>query len=224
MTSNDVYKKVLQAISEERGLKALHQRYQLKDAIMRMGPAGFAFENYVADILGYFGYRVAGIRSKVRGECVLHEIDLIGMSDAGRFLIECKHHSNRGSYTGLKESLYTHARFLDTQPRFSGEMIFCNTKVSASAKRYSKCVGQQIFSWRYPPSNSLEKVIEKHNLYPITILDLSQKELNVFSESNIMTARELVEHDKAEMSRITGISEKRISNLQKLAAQIFCPG
>jgi hypothetical protein len=223
MTSNDIYKKVLRAISEEKDLKALHQRYQLKDAIMRMGPAGFAFENYVAEILGYFGYQVAGIRTKVRGKCALHEIDLIGTNDVGKHLIECKYHSHRGTYTGLKESLYTHARFLDTQPKFSGEIIFCNTKVSGNAKRYSKCVGQQIFSWRYPASHSLEKIIEKYSLYPITILDLSQKELKVFSETNIMIAKDLITHNKTEISRITSISEKRISNLQKLAAQIFHP-
>ena len=39
ISSTDIYKHVLQAISEEKALKALHQRYQLKSAIMRMGPA-----------------------------------------------------------------------------------------------------------------------------------------------------------------------------------------
>lgn len=161
MTSNDIYKKVLRAISEDDDLKALHQRYQLKDAIMKMSPAGFAFENYVASILKYYGYQASGIRSKITGKCVTHEIDLIGNKDDRKFLIECKYHSLRGVYTGLKESLYTHARFLDMQPKFSGEIIFCNTQVSNHAKKYAKCIGQQIFSWRYPGINSLEKIIEK---------------------------------------------------------------
>ena len=221
MTSNDIYKTVPRVISEEKGLRALHQRYQLKNAIMRMGPAGFAFENYVAAILEYYDFQVRGIRSKIRGECVTHEIDLIGMKGNKKFLIECKYHSKHGIYTGLKESMYTHARFLDMKPKFSGEMIFCNTKVSGNAKKYAKCVGQEIVSWRYPASNSLEKMIERHNLYPITILNLSQKELQIFSESNIMIAQDLLRYDSHQISKMTGISQKRIYNLQKLVEQIF---
>jgi hypothetical protein len=223
MTSSDVYKKVLRAISEEKNLQALHQRYQLKEAIMRMGPAGFAFENYVASILEYYGCQVGGIRAKIKGECITHEIDLIGIKNGGEFLIECKYHSSHGIYTGLKVSLYTHARFLDAGKKFSGEMIFCNTKVSNNAKKYAKCVGQQIFSWRYPAANSLEKIIESHNLYPITILNLSRGELEMFSENGIMIARDLLKYDEGRISRMTGISRKRIRDLQKLIEQIFNP-
>jgi len=223
MTSNDIYKKVLRAISEEKGLRALHQRYQLKDAIMKMGPAGFAFENYVASLLEYYDYQVTGIRSKIHGKCATHEIDLMGSKDNQQFLIECKYHSHRGVYTGLKESLYTHARFMDMEPKFSGEIIFCNTQVSDNAKKYAKCIGQQIFSWRYPASNSLEKIIEKHNLYPITILNLSQNELRIFSECNIMIAKDLLRYDDEKIARITGLSKKRIGNMQKLIEQIFYP-
>ena len=223
IASNDIYKIVLRVISEEKGLKALHQRYQLKDAIMRMGPAGFAFENYIASILKYYNYQVTKIRSKIHGTCATHEIDLIGMKDNREFLIECKYHSLHGVYTGLKESLYTHARFLDMQPKFAGEIIFCNTQISNHAKKYAKCVGQQIFSWRYPATNSLEKIIEKHNLYPITILNLTQNELQIFSECNMMIAKDLLRYDEAKIARITGISKKRISNMRKLVEQIFYP-
>lgn len=223
MTSNDIYKKVLHAISQEKGLKALHQRYQLKDAIMRMGPAGFAFENYVASILKYYDYQVTGKRSKINGRCAIHEIDLIGSKNGQKFLIECKYHSIRGAYTGLKESLYTHARYLDMMPKFSGEIIFCNTQVSNHAKKYAKCIGQQFFSWRYPASNSLEKIIEKYNLYPITILNLSQNELRIFSESNMMVAKDLLRYDSTKIARMTGISKNRITSMQKLVERIFYP-
>ena len=223
MTSKDIYKIVLRVISEEKGLKALHQRYQLKDAIMRMGPAGFAFENYIASILEYYDYQVLRIRSKIPGKCARHEIDLIGSKDGKKFLIECKYHSIRGAYTGLKESLYTHARFIDLQSKFSGEVIFCNTQVSNHAKKYAKCIGQQIFSWRHPGINSLEKVIEKHNLYPITILNLSPNELKIFSESNMMIAKDILRYDEKRISKMTGISQKRVRNLQKLVEQIFNP-
>jgi len=220
MTSNDIYKKVLHAISQE-GFAGLHQRYQLKDAIMKMGPAGFTFENYVASLLKYYGYQAGGIRVKINGECVNHEIDLIGIKDNKEYLIECKYHSSRGIYTGLKVALYTHARFLDTSKKFSGEIIFCNTQVSTNARKYAKCIGQKIFSWRYPATNSLEKIIEEHNLYPITILNLSQKELQQFLECNITIAKDLIRYSDSEIAKITGISKKRITYLQNLVDQIF---
>lgn len=223
MTSNDIYKKVLHAISQEKGLKGLHQRYQLKESIMRMGPAGFTFENYVASILEFYDFQVTGIRSKMKGKCASHEIDLIGMKNQKKFLVECKYHSSHGIYTGLKEVLYTHARFLDLQPKFSGEVIFCNTKISNNAKKYAKCIGQQVYSWRYPASNSLEKIIEEHNLYPITILNLTQNELRIFSESNMMIAKDILRYDEKRISKMTGIPQKRIKNMQKLVEQIFYP-
>lgn len=221
MTSNDIYKSVLRAISEEKGTGGLHQRYQLKEAIMKMGPAGFAFENYIASLLEYYGFRVSGIRVKVKGDCVNHEIDLIGIKEDKEYLIECKHHSRRGMYTGLKVAMYTHARFLDTNRKFSGEVIFCNTQISTDAKKYAKCIGQKIFSWRYPEQNSLAKIIKKYDLYPITILNLSQKELTALTNSNIMIAKDLLRYSNTEIASITEISKKRIKNIQESVEQIL---
>jgi Holliday junction resolvase len=219
--THNIYKLVLRAISEEKDGQALHQRYQLKEAIMKLGPNGFAFENYVGNILEHYGLHIKGIRSRIKGRCSNHEIDLIAISNKKKFMIECKHHSTRGGFIGLKVALYTHARFLDTSPKFEGEVIVCNAKVSQTAKKYAKCIGQQIFSWRYPAKNSLEKTIEKYNLYPITILNLSQNELRIFSESNMMIAKDLLRYDDAKIARMTGISKKRIKNMQRLVEQIF---
>ncbi|MCE9652219.1 MAG: restriction endonuclease [Nitrosarchaeum sp.] len=221
MGTSDIYKLVLQAISEEKDSIGLHQRYQLKEAIMRLGPSGFAFENYVADLLEFYDLQVYGIRVKVKGKCALHEIDLIGVSDSKQFMIECKHDSYRGSYVGLKVALYTHARFLDTSPRFSGEMIFCNSKISESAKKYAICVDQHVFSWRYPPEKSLEKIIEKNKLYPITILNLTLKELEIFYGIDLMIAKDLLEYNTIKLSKKTGIHTKRIQNLQVMLKKIL---
>lgn len=219
--TDNIYKLVLNAISEERGGPALRQRYQLKEAIMKLGPNGFAFENYVGNVMHHYGLDIQGIRSKVKGECTTHEIDLIALSKKKKFLIECKHNSYRGGYVGLKVSLYTHARFLDTLPMFDAEAIVCNAKVSQNAKKYAKCIGQQIFSWRYPPKQSLEKIIEDYKLYPITILNLNSYELEKFSELNIMIAKDILKYKTPELSKLSGISEKRIHNLSQLVEQII---
>ena len=219
--TRDIYKMVLLALNEEKEGKPLKYRYQLKDAIMQLGPAGFMFENYVGEILKHSGFKIKKIRAKIKGTCTVHEIDLIAFNDNKKFLIECKYHSHHGVYTGLKESLYTHARFLDTQYTFDEEVIVCNTKVSVQAKKYAKCVGQQVISWRYPPNNSLEQIIEKNQLYPITILNLDKKELQVFVRNKIILAKDILDYTEHQLSKKTGIRNKRIHNFQKLVQQLL---
>jgi hypothetical protein len=212
---------VLAALREEKEGIVLKQKYQLKDAIMRLGPAGFMFENYVGKILKYSDFKIKNIGAKIRGNCAIHEIDLIALSDNKKFMVECKYHSSHGIYTGLKESLYTHARFLDLQPKFDEEILICNTKVSFHAKKYAKCVDQKIISWRYPPGKSLENIIEKNRLYPITILNLNTKEIQIFSQHHIMLAKDLLDYTEYELAKITGIKIQRIKNFQKLVQHLF---
>jgi len=188
---------------------------------MKLGPNGFAFENYVGNILEHYGMPIKGIRKKIKGRCTIHEIDLIAISDKKKFMIECKHNSTRGGFIGLKVALYTHARFLDMNPKFDGEAIVCNAKVSVNAKKYAKCIGQQIFSWRYPPNQNLQKIIEDYKLYPITILNLNSHELKQFSNKNIMIAKDVLKIKPDALSRLTGLPEKRIYNLSKLVRQII---
>lgn len=221
ISTKDIYQLVLQAISEQKGKMGLHHRYQLKEAIMNLGPNGFAFENYVGAILGPYGFKILGLRRKISGKCANHEIDLIASSGDKKYLVECKHSSTRGSFIGLKVSLYTHARFLDTSPYFDGEVIVCNTKISQNAKQYSNCIGQQVFSWRYPPKKSLERIIEDYKLYPITILNLTTRELEKFSEHNLMLAKNLLDRDESILVRQTGLSRKRIRDLSELAQKVI---
>jgi len=218
--TRDIYKMVLAALNGEKEYATL-QKYQLKEAIMKLGTAGYVFENYVGEILKHSGFKIKKIRGKVRGKCIVHEIDLMVFDKNKRMLVECKYHSKHGVYTGLKESLYTHARFLDTKSYFDAECLVCNTKVSNHAKKYAKCVGQQIISWRYPTNNSLENMIEKNHLYPITILNLNSKEIGIFLYYEIILAKNLLDYTEFELSKKTGINIKRIRNFQKLVQQII---
>jgi len=218
--TRNIYKIVLDALGEEKEGIVLKQKYQLKDAIMRLGPTGFMFENYVGDILKHSGFKIKKIRGKVRGKCTVHEIDLIALTENKKILVECKHHSKHGVYTGLKESLYTHARFIDTSPYFDTECVVCNTKVSNHAKKYAKCIGQQILSWKYPPNNSLENIIEKNHLYPITILNLNSKDVGIFLSNGIVLAKNILDYTEFELSKKIGIHIKKIQNTQKLVQRM----
>lgn len=222
MTTREIYKIVLRLISENVS-SAIKHRYRLKESIMRMGPAGFSFETFIGKVLQYYGYKIRSIRSKLSGRCVRHEVDLVleSVQDGKKWLVECKYHNMAGRYTGLKESLYTHARFLDLSDTLDREMLACNTKVSPEVIIYANCVNQKILSWRYPPQNGLERLIEGKKLYPITILGLNRKELELFSQYNLMIAKDLLDIDINDFVEKTRIAPRRVLDLQKLVNQII---
>lgn len=218
-----IYKMVLKALASEEKGNIVKHRYRLKESIMLMGPAGSQFEEYVARILESCGYQINSLRSEIDGRCVRHEVDISAYSkeDNKRYLIECKYHNLSGIFTGIKESLYTHARFLDLSSHFDAEMLVTNTKVSADVVTYALCVGQEVLSWRYPHEKGLEKMIEEHGLYPLTILPLSKKETLTLYENGVNIAKDLLSKDPEHLSSRTGISPGRIRNLQELAGKIM---
>ncbi|MDE1840663.1 PDDEXK family nuclease [Candidatus Nitrosotalea okcheonensis] len=57
------------------------------------------------------------------------------------------------------------------------------TKLSDDAITYAKYIGQQIISWRYPPSKGLESMIEEKGLYPVTILGLNRLSSSLYQET-----------------------------------------
>jgi hypothetical protein len=221
VSTKEIYKMVLRLLSDN-STAAIKHRYRLKESIMKLGPAGFSFESYVGQILRYYGYQVISIGTKIQGKCVMHEIDLIVKStDEKKWLVECKYHNFPGRYTGLKESLYTHARFLDLADKFDNEMLVCNTKVSPEAVTYATCIGQKILSWRFPPQRGLETMIEEKKLYPVTILGPNKKELEILSKNNMMIAKDLIDIDIYEFAQKTKIPIKRLIAMQRLTNQII---
>jgi hypothetical protein len=221
MTTHEIYKIVLRLLSENATL-AIKQRYRLKESIMKLGPAGFSFESYVGQILRHYGYKIKSIGAKIQGRCVIHEVDLVlESSDEKKWLVECKYHNFPGRYTGLKESLYTHARFLDLADKFDSEMLVCNTKVSPEAITYATCIGQKLLSWRFPPQMGLETMIEEKKLYPITILNPTKRELETLAKNNMMIAKDLLDIDIYEFAQKTRIPIKRLVAMQRLTNQII---
>ena len=219
INTRQIYHMVLEELAID-DQNIVGHRYRLKESIMQMGPAGFSFESYVSTILAAYGFDIKSRRSKIQGTCVAHEIDIVAISNESKYMIECKFHNSSGIYTGIKEALYTHARFLDLKGQFDKEMLVCNTKVSVDAITYGKCIGQGILSWRYPNGKGLEKIIEDKGLYPVTILGLSKKELQNLSENNIMLAKSLLDLDSYQLSKIK-IPTRRIEALRRLAKQVI---
>ncbi len=145
-------------------------KYQLRESMMKLGPAGYNFEDFYARIIEEMGYR-AIVRQRLSGKCVIHELDVIYNDENGKRFAEMKYHNQFGIYTGLKEALYTYMRLLDLNEAnqgFAGAELVSNTKVSDDAIGFAKCRGMGIIAWKYPPGSGLEMIIERMKLYPVT--------------------------------------------------------
>jgi len=191
----------------------LAAKYDLKRAIMVLGPTGFPFEKFFAKILKEYGYETE-TNIIFRGRCVDHEIDIFAKRNERRIMIECKHHSEPGTYVDLKVILYTYSRFLDLSSKFNEVWVVSNTRFSSQALKYGKCMNIKMIGWRYPREESLEKMIEEKKLYPITILKTI--EYNVIKrlvERNIILIKDFKERSIEELFIDTGLSYKTLEKI-----------
>lgn len=214
-------------------------RYDLKGAIMRLGPAGFAFEALLAEVLKEYGYS-ATVHTIVQGDCVSHEIDVIAAQPHEKlpglepelkyYMIECKYHNAPGIFTGIKEVLYTYARFLDVVDgwkagkcqRFDQPWLATNTKFSADAITYANCKNIKMLGWKYPTGNSLEVMLDEKKLYPVTILrKLDPASLGKLVVARLMLCRDMLKYDIDKLQERTGISQTRLKVLIEEARAIF---
>jgi len=204
-------------------------RYDLKGAIFRLGPAGFAFEHLVAEILKKYGFKTK-VHSMINGFCVQHEIDIIATKKNKNYMVECKYHNLPGIYTGLREALYTYARFLDLKngskeglcQKFEQPWLVCNTRFSDNAIQYSKCIGLKLIGWSYPEVKNLREMIEKKRLYPITMLrKLDRDSQEKSATGGLVLIKDFVEISIKELNKITKISVKKLRTLINEAEGIY---
>ena len=219
ISTREIYKITFRLLDREQ--PSLASRYDLKGAIMRLGPAGFPFETYLGEVLAEHDYDVK-LRQNIKGKCVGHEIDIVLNRGNEHTIVECKYHNEYGIYTGLKATLYTYARFLDLEEcakegkceNFTGVWLATNTKFSFDAIQYAKCRGVRLLGWRYPKGEGIENLIESKGLYPITILrKVDRKSKEKLSDANMMLLKDLTEKSPAEISSRTGITERKLRDI-----------
>lgn len=223
-------RKVLELVLKnlERKKPIVATRYNLKEAIVRLGPSGFAFEKLVQEILQAHSYKVK-MPEILYGACVGHEIDLIAQKEKC-YLVECKYHNYSGIYSGIKDILYTYARFLDLKEgfeknkcpiNFDKPFLICNTKFSEDAIQYALCRDIKIMAWNYPQGAGLRELLEKKGLYPVTILRTINKIIyKKLVKNGLMLCRDLVKKDFKTLKKITGLKDKEITRLLREAKNI----
>lgn len=216
MTTREVFKLVMKVLNTKQA--DIASRYDLKGSILRMGPAGFNFETYVAGILEEYGYDTE-LRSKLRGRCATHEIDIIAVDrkTGERSFIECKYHNSLGTYIDLKEALYTYARFLDLNDggeHFDSVWMACNTRGSTQAIKYANCKDMRLLCWRYPKDVGLERLIEDKKLYPVTMLrSLDKSSLDQLSRAGYMLIKDLTTNDFNSLKKKTRLKTKKLQKI-----------
>lgn len=226
MSSQEVFGQILLFLQKQNSILAA--RYNLKNAIMELGPAGFTFEQFVADILQEYGYATR-VGQKVEGscagkECVVHEVDVVAQKGKENFMVECKYHNQRGLQSDLKVALYTYARFLDIKTAYSffGAWLITNTKCTTQATIFAKCKGLKIISWRYPEKEGLNDLIEEKALYPITILpSLSDFAKEKLYREKIVLAKDLLKYTHNDLSDGFGIDPRLAKKLREELNGLF---
>lgn len=191
MTTEEIYRHAFELLKQEEKLPVA-ARYSIKRAVLDLGPSGYPFEKYFAEILRAHGWRAkTGI--PMIGRCAPHEVDVLAEKDNVRAGIEAKFHNALGTKTDVKDALYVYARFddlkhsLDEQMRVTEGWLVTNTEFTETAIRYARCVGLTLVGWDHPHNRGLLSMIETKKVHPLTCLTtLSGSEKQHLMENNIV--------------------------------------
>jgi hypothetical protein len=194
MMTEEIYRHAFEILRREERMPVA-ARYSMKRAVFSLGPSGFPFERFFAEILKNDGWRV---RSDVTlmGRCAPHEVDVLAEKDNRKIGVEAKFHNDPGGKTDIQVALYVHARYHDlaTTPdrasRVDEGWLVTNTRFTRNAIRYAQCANLTLIGWDYPRNGGLLAMIEHARVHPITALtSLSDGEKRKLLENKIVLCK-----------------------------------
>jgi hypothetical protein len=201
MKTNDIYRLAFKLLKKEKK-SGVAARYNLKQAILELGPTGFPFERFISRLFEKKGFATK-VSQIYKGQCVNHEVDVVVDSAHKTRLIECKFRNYPGSRVNVKIPLYIQSRFLDIKKGIRKTTkeyepwIITNSTFSTDAITYAECIGMKIIGWRYPRNFGLEHLIEDMHLHPITCLSsLTKTQKQQLLRHDIVICKELFEKRK----------------------------
>jgi hypothetical protein len=194
MTTGEIYRHAFEILSKIN--KPVARSYSLRRAVMDLGPSGFPFEDFVAEVLRAKGFECV-TRQTVLGGCVAHEVDVVAYNAKKLIMIEAKFHNELGTKSDLKVVLYIKARFDDLRDNvfsYGGKdramtdaWLVTNTKFSSTAIHYGVCKDMTLIGWNYPEKGNLQQMIEEERLHPVTCLTtLSSDEKKKLIEAGLV--------------------------------------
>lgn len=181
-------------------------KYSLKEAIRKLGPAGYWFEKYVSRLYEAYGYDTK-INQIIKGACTDYEIDVLLCDNKDKKFSfgECKYHNQAGVKVNISVILENYASFIDLKEgklskSYSNKgyeikrTIITNTKFTSKAVNYASYYGIDLLGWKYPKNKGLEYYIDLHGYYPVTILpSVNNLALAELYERDILFAKDLLD-------------------------------
>lgn len=193
MTTSEIYRHAFELLKTEDA--PLAARYSIKRAVLQLGPSGFPFEQFLAEVLRAHGWS-ARTGVALTGRCAPHEVDVLAEKDGRRIGIEAKFHNEAGGKTDIKDALYVHARYQDlgrapeAASRVDEGWLVTNTQFTRNAIRYAQCANLTLLGWDYPHGRGLQAMIEEARVHPLTCLTtLSESEKHRFLEKKVVLCK-----------------------------------
>jgi hypothetical protein len=218
--TSEIFKKVKDRLKKENPQFSL--RFNLKEGMRRLGPAGFVFEDFVREVFSRSGMKVKGNKI-LSGKCCSYEIDFLAEKDEVIYIGECKYRNNAGDKVDINVCLKGFAVLDDitNSGNFKGDLnylIVTNAKFTNQAIKYSNCKEIKILGWNYPIGEGLESLIDRNKLYPITILpSFKGYQADIFKKEEIMLVDDILDLDVVKFSKKVNIPEKQLENLKREA-------
>lgn len=174
ITTEEIYHRAF-AILKDEAAKPVAALYSIKRAVFALGPSGFPFEQFLAEVLRAHGWTTqTGVM--VSGRCAPHEVDVLAEKDGKRIGVEAKFHNDVGGRTEIKDALYVYARYEDLKKapiassRVDEGWLVTNTRFTRNAIRYAQCSNLTLIGWDYPRTRGLQTLITEARVHPLTCL------------------------------------------------------
>ena len=203
ISTEEIYRRVHDLLDGRKAAK-----YGLKKAIQRFGPDGENFENYCARIFQAEGYHTRN-RLILDGKCVSHETDILMERSGKKTMVECKFHNSLGTKCSIQCALYCQARFQDLAPLNMLErmVLATNTRFTNEVVQYAKCVGMELLGWSHPVGEGIENLAERHQLYPVTMLEMARSTQSQLLANDFILVNDIVEKG----SRLSALVPRKVA-------------
>lgn len=218
ISTYEIYRHAFDFLHKKEEERPVAIKYSLKRAVMELGPSGFPFEDFVAEI-----FRVRGFTAEtgriVKGFCVEHEVDVVAWNPEKLIMVEAKFHNELGIKSDLKIALYVKARFDDLRKMkftYGGKereldegWLVTNTKFTSKAIEYGSCQGgMKMIGWNYPPIGNLHDMILESKLHPLTcLISLNGREKKLLLDRGIVLCKTILE--KPDLLYATGFNDAK---------------
>lgn len=196
-TTQDIYRYAIKHMKKEQPGAAA--RYNLKEALRQLGPVGYPFEQFIAEVFKAQGFKTQ-VGKIIDGKCVSHEVDIVVEKKRTRYMVECKFHNRHGIKSNVKVTLYIKARFDDitaqwieneSGPELHEAWVVTNTKFTSEAIAYCECTKMRLLSWNYPLKDNLAQLIDRLGVHPITALTcLNSREKKFFIQNGLVLCKD----------------------------------